>query len=197
MREPFNVITGKVLYLPTDNIDTDQIIPARFLKTVTKEGFGELLFHDHRYDAQGNPNREFAINQYPGNVAEILFAGDNFGCGSSREHAPWALTSYGIRAVIAPGFANIFKNNSGKNGLLLIELDQQPYQALKQIIKKNRDVDVTVDLPQQKIHTDGAAFSFEIDAFLKTCLIKGVDEFGYLLNLRGKIKMFESASGEK
>lgn len=197
MREPFAVVTGKVLYLPTDNIDTDQIIPARFLKTVAKEGFGELLFHDHRYDAQGNPNHKFAINRYPGNVAEILFAGDNFGCGSSREHAPWALIGYGIRAVIAPGFADIFKNNSAKNGLLLIELDQQPYQALKQIIERNRAVDVAVDLPHQKIHADGAVFSFEIDAFLKTCLIKGVDEFGYLLNLRDKIKMFESARGGK
>lgn len=197
MREPFTVVTGKVLYLPTENIDTDQIIPARFLKTVTKEGFGELLFHDHRYDAQGNPNREFAINQYPGNVAEILFAGDNFGCGSSREHAPWALTGYGIRAVIAPGFANIFKNNSAKNGLLLIELDRQPYQALKQMIERKRDVDVTVDLPHQKINADGDTFSFEIDAFLKICLIKGVDEFGYLLNLRDNTKTFESARGEK
>ncbi len=197
MREPFNTVTGKVLYLPIDNIDTDQIIPARFLKTVTKEGFGELLFHDHRYDAEGIPNQEFAINQYPGNVAEILFAGDNFGCGSSREHAPWALTGYGIRAVIAPSFANIFKNNSAKNGLLLIELDEQPYQALKQIIENNKEVDVTVDLPRQQIHADGSDFSFEIDPFLKTCLIKGVDEFGYLLNLSDRIKAFESARGER
>lgn len=193
MHESFTTLSDKVLFLPADNIDTDQIIPARFLKTISREGFGKLLFYDHRYLADDSPNPEFEINQNPGKDAKILFTGENFGCGSSREHAPWALLDYGIRAVIAKSFANIFRNNSAKNGLLLIELDEKSHEKLGCLIRKNRETEVKIDLPGQKVVAGDETFSFEIDSFIKNCLIQGVDQFSYLINLKERIKAFEIA----
>jgi 3-isopropylmalate/(R)-2-methylmalate dehydratase small subunit len=177
------------IVLPIDNIDTDQIIPARFLKTISKSGLGDQLFNDWRYDATGAPNPDFILNKPEAVAAQVLVAGDNFGCGSSREHAPWALTQFGFKAVISTSFADIFKQNSLKNGLLPIVVPRDIYTKL--LAAPNAIV--TVDLETQTLSlADGTAVEFPIDAFSKHCLLNGVDELGYILQQEPSIEAYEA-----
>jgi 3-isopropylmalate/(R)-2-methylmalate dehydratase small subunit len=191
--EKFKTFTSRLAPLPIDNIDTDQIIPARFLKTISMQGLGDQLFYDWRYDASGNPNPEFLLNKPEGRAAEILLAGDNFGCGSSREHAPWALTQYGFRAVISTSFADIFRGNALKNSLLPIIVPPEVHAALFKEVADNPAATVTVDLSQQKLTVpDGSAVTFPIDEFAKYCMLEGVDELGYILKQEPAIAAYEA-----
>jgi 3-isopropylmalate/(R)-2-methylmalate dehydratase small subunit len=191
--KPFTNFASRLVPLPITNIDTDQIIPARFLKTTSKLGLDKQLFCDWRYDEQGNPKPDFILNQPQAKGAEILLAGDNFGCGSSREHAPWALTQFGFRAVISTSFADIFKGNSLKNSLLPIVVPAGIHADLFAIVAKDPGVKVTVDLPAQKlILPDGRAVEFPVDGFSKHCLVEGVDELGYILKNEAAIAAFEA-----
>ncbi len=175
--------------LPIDNIDTDQIIPARFLKTTSKSGLGDQLFNDWRYDSTGAPNPEFILNRPEAVGAQVLVAGDNFGCGSSREHAPWALTQFGFKAVISTSFADIFKQNSLKNGLLPIVVPRDVHAKL--LAAPNAVV--AVDLEKQTLTlADGSAVNFQIDEFSRHCLLEGVDELGYILKQEAGIAAYES-----
>jgi 3-isopropylmalate/(R)-2-methylmalate dehydratase small subunit len=179
--------------LPMNNVDTDQIIPARFLKTISKQGLDKQLFNDWRYDAQGNPRPDFILNQPRVKGAQILLAGDNFGCGSSREHAPWALTQFGFRAVISTSFADIFKQNSLKNGLLPIVFPADVHAALFAMVEHDPDTEVTVDLATQSVGLpDGRKVEFPIDPFSKHCLLEGVDELGYILKNEAAIAGYEA-----
>jgi 3-isopropylmalate/(R)-2-methylmalate dehydratase small subunit len=191
--EKFTIFTSRLAPLPIDNIDTDQIIPARFLKTISMQGLGDQLFYDWRYDANGKPNPEFLLNKPEGHAAEVLLAGDNFGCGSSREHAPWALTQYGFRAVISTSFADIFRGNALKNSLLPITVRPEVHVALFKTVADNPAATVTVDLAQQKLTLpDGSGVTFPIDAFAKYCMLEGVDELGYILNQEPAIAAYEA-----
>src|SRR5919199_1412019 len=190
--EPIKTFMGKVVALPNENVDTDQIIPARFLKITDKQALAQYLFNDWRYDAQGNPRPDFVLNQSNAQGAQILLAGNNFGCGSSREHAPWALRGFGFRAVISTEFADIFKNNSLKNGLLPIVVDEATHSQLFELVAQNPDVELTVDLASQTLTLpDGRAVEFPIDPFSKVCLLNGVDELGYLLHHEEQIRAYE------
>jgi len=190
----FTRFSSRLVPLPVDNIDTDQIIPARFLKTITKQGLDKNLFCDWRYDADGNPKPDFILNQPRAQGAEILLAGDNFGCGSSREHAPWALTQFGFRAIISTSFADIFKGNALKNSLLPIVVPADIHAALFAAVDKNPDYEVTVDLATQKlILPEGKEVSFDVDPFAKQCLLEGVDELGYILKQEEAIAAYEAA----
>ncbi|HEU5145122.1 MAG TPA: 3-isopropylmalate dehydratase small subunit [Chryseosolibacter sp.] len=189
-KEKFTTLKSTAVPLPIENIDTDQIIPARFLKATTREGFGENLFRDWRYDGEGKA-KDFVLNDktYSG---KILVAGKNFGCGSSREHAAWAIFDGGFRVVISSFFADIFKNNALNNALLPVQVSDNFLKKILDTIQKNPSSIVTVDLPQQKvILEDGSSEDFEINAYKKTCLINGYDDIDYLLNLRDDIKQFE------
>jgi 3-isopropylmalate/(R)-2-methylmalate dehydratase small subunit len=189
----FTTLESRVVPLPVDNIDTDQIIPARFLKTISKEGLDRNLFCDWRYDAQGNPNPDFILNQPRAQGAEVLLAGDNFGCGSSREHAPWALTQFGFRAVISTSFADIFKGNALKNSLLPVVVPRDIHSKLFEAVNSDPDYKVRVDLPSQTLTLpDGTAVKFDVDAFSKHCLLEGVDELGYILQQQDAIQAYES-----
>ncbi len=189
----FTTLESRVVPLPVDNIDTDQIIPARFLKTISKEGLDKNLFCDWRYDAAGNDNPDFILNQPRAKGAEVLLAGDNFGCGSSREHAPWALTQFGFKAVISTSFADIFKQNSLKNSLLPIVVAPDVHARLFEAVTKDPNYTVKVDLVAQKLTMpDGTAVEFPVDAFSKHCLIEGVDELGYVLQQQEAINAFEA-----
>jgi len=180
---------SKTVVFPVDNIDTDQIIPARFLKTISKEGLDQQLFNDWRYDANGQPKPDFVLNRPEAKGAQVLVAGDNFGCGSSREHAPWALTQFGFRAVISTSFADIFKGNSLKNGLLPIVVPADVHAAL---IASPGAV-VKIDLASQTLTLPGGrAVEFPIDAFSKQCLLDGVDELGYILKRDPAIAAYEA-----
>jgi len=188
----FERFTSRLVPLLVDNIDTDQIIPARFLKTITKEGLDRQLFYDWRYDAEGNPRPDFILNQPRAQGAAILLAGDNFGCGSSREHAPWALTQFGFRALISTSFADIFRQNALKNALLPIVVSPEIHAALREAVERDPDYSVTVDLAAQKlILADGTEVEFPIDPFAKYCLLEGVDELGYILQHEDAIRAFE------
>ena len=179
--------------LAINNIDTDQIIPARFLKTVSKLGLDQQLFCDWRYDAQGNPNPDFILNQPRARGAQVLLAGDNFGCGSSREHAPWALTQFGFRAVVSTSFADIFKQNSLKNSLLPIVVPPDVHAELFAAAAKDPDAVVKIDLASQTLTTPGGRkVEFPIDAFSKHCLLEGVDELGYILQREAHIAAYEA-----
>lgn len=196
-REPFRTLRSRAVALPTENIDTDQIIPARFLKTTTKAGLGKLLFNDWRYDDAGNDRPDFALNRPEAKGAQVLVAGDNFGCGSSREHAPWALTDWGLKAIVSTSFADIFKGNALKNGLVPVAIDAAKHAALMKAVQKDSSVEVTIDLPAQTITLpDGSTASFEIDGFAKHCLVEGLDQLGYLLSHQEAIVGYE-ASHEK
>jgi 3-isopropylmalate/(R)-2-methylmalate dehydratase small subunit len=185
--------TSRLAALPIDNIDTDQIIPARFLKTISKIGLGDQLFFDWRYEADGSPKPEFILNKKEGREAQILLAGDNFGCGSSREHAPWALTQYGFRAVISTSFADIFRGNAVKNSLLPIIIPAAAHKALFSALAADPAAQVTVDLAQLKLTLpDGSSVGFPIDEFARHCMLEGVDELGYILNQDATIAAFES-----
>jgi 3-isopropylmalate/(R)-2-methylmalate dehydratase small subunit len=184
---------SRLVPLPVNNVDTDQIIPARFLKTISKQGLDKQLFNDWRYDAQGNPKPDFILNQPRAKGAQILLAGDNFGCGSSREHAPWALTQFGFRAVISTSFADIFKQNSLKNALLPIVFPADAHAALFAMVDRDPDTEVTVDLATQTVTLpDGRKVEFPIDPFSRHCLLEGVDELGYILKNEAAIAAYEA-----
>ena len=191
--KPFTNFESRVVPLPINNVDTDQIIPARFLKTTSKQGLDLQLFNDWRYDAQGNPKPDFILNQPRGRNAQVLLAGDNFGCGSSREHAPWALTQFGFRAVISTSFADIFKQNSLKNSLLPIVVPADVHAELFAALDADPDATVKIDLPAQTLTTpDGRKVEFPVDGFSKHCLVEGVDELGYILGHEADIAAFEA-----
>ncbi len=188
----FTSLTSRVVVLPAENIDTDQIIPARYLKTTDKAGLGANLFADWRYAADGSPVPGFVLNQPAAQGAAVLLAGDNFGCGSSREHAPWALTAFGFRAVISTSFADIFQGNSLKNGLVPVTVDAAIHASLISALAAAPGAEVTVDLASQTLALPGGEkVSFPIDGFSKTCLLEGVDELGYILTLSSEIAAFE------
>jgi 3-isopropylmalate/(R)-2-methylmalate dehydratase small subunit len=193
-REPFSAVTSAVVPLPRNDVDTDQIIPARFLKTVDRRGLGDQLFCDWRYLADGSPNPEFVLNRPEMAGRRILLAGDNFGCGSSREHAPWALTAWGIRAVVSSSFADIFRSNALKNGLLPIIVASDVLARLFALVEADPDAAFTVDLEAQELRLpDGEAIAFEIDGFARRMILDGTDELGYLLGLEERIAAYEAA----
>lgn len=190
----FTKLTSTLMPLPVNDIDTDQIIPARFLKATDKKGMGDNLFADWRYNSDGSPKSEFVLNSPTYSGAQILLAGDNFGCGSSREHAPWALTGFGFRAVISTSFADIFRNNSLKNGLLPVIVDEATHQSLFDLAEEAPSATVMVDLASQTVTLpDGRKVTFPIDPFNKSCLLNGVDELGYILGFEKEIAAFEQS----
>jgi 3-isopropylmalate/(R)-2-methylmalate dehydratase small subunit len=192
--EPFQALIGRLISLPIDNIDTDQIIPARYLKTTSKTGLGRHLFADWRYAADGRPKPDFPLNRLEAAGARILLAGDNFGCGSSREHAPWALTDFGFRAVISTSFADIFRNNALKNGLLPVAVDAETHGQLFSLAEEEPGAQFGIDLAAQTLALpDGRRVSFPIDEFSKTCLLEGIDQLGYLLKHAGQVAAYEAA----
>ena len=187
---PIRSIESRTVVLPSSNIDTDQIIPARFLTTTTKEGLGKQAFADWRYDASGEPKADFVLNQPAATGCEILVAGRNFGCGSSREHAPWALLDYGFRAVVSTEIADIFRNNSLKNGLLPIVIDASTHAWLM----ANPGAKVRIDLEAKTLTLpSGVAVTFPIEAFARYCLLNGIDELGYLMKQSAAIARYEQA----
>ncbi len=188
----FTTITSRVIALPANDIDTDQIIPARFLKAVDKNGMGDNLFADWRYNTDGSPKPDFVLNKPESAGCQILLAGDNFGCGSSREHAPWALTSYGFRAVISTSFADIFRNNSLKNGLIPIIVGEETHKMLFDYIEEVPNAEFTVDLASQTLSFPNGSVTFPIDPFNKTCLLNGADELGYIMSFEKEIAEFEN-----
>src|ERR1700749_3502514 len=188
--KPFTNFKSRMVRLAINNIDTDQIIPARFLKTTSKQGLDKQLFNDWRYDPQGRPNPDFVLNQPQAQGAQVLLAGDNFGCGSSREHAPWALTQFGFRAVISTSFADIFKQNSLKNSLVPIVV---PPDVHDKLFALPEDAKVKVALASQTITLpDGQKVEFPVDSFSKTCLLEGIDELGWILKQEADISAYES-----
>ena len=190
--DQFTKLTGVAAPMPLINVDTDMIIPKQFLKTIQRSGLGKNLFDEMRYDQDGNENPEFVLNKPAYRKAEILVAGENFGCGSSREHAPWALLDFGIRCVIAPSFADIFFNNCFKNGILPIVLPQEQVDLLMDDAERGANAVVTVDLENQTISgPDGGEIAFEVDAFRKHCLINGLDDIGLTLEKADAIDAFE------
>ncbi len=192
--EPFTQLTSRLAVLPLDNIDTDQIIPARFLKTTDKAGLGDNLFADWRYDPDGRPKPDFVLNRPEAQGCQALLVGDNFGCGSSREHAPWALLGFGFRAVISTSFADIFRNNALKNGLLPVAVDAAVHRHLLALTAADPAAQVTVDLATRTLTLpDGTTTTFPIDPFAQTCLLQGVDELGYLLQHEGQIAAYEQS----
>lgn len=190
-KEKFTTLKSSAVPLPIENIDTDQIIPARFLKATTREGFGENLFRDWRYNSDNTPKADFVLNN-PTYSGKILVGGKNFGCGSSREHAAWSIYDYGFRVVISSFFADIFKNNALNNALLPIQVSDDFLKKIFASIQKNPSAQITVDLSEQKVTLqDGSSESFEINPYKKACLINGYDDIDYLLSLRDEIKHFE------
>jgi 3-isopropylmalate/(R)-2-methylmalate dehydratase small subunit len=178
-----------------DNVDTDQIIPARFLKTTARSGLGEHLFANWRFDAEGNPSPGFIINQPPARGAVILVSGINFGCGSSREHAPWALLDFGFRAVIAASFADIFRQNALKNGLLPVAVPGRLHSEILDLVRGRPGLELAVDLVECALRLpEGEQVSFEVDAFARECLLRGVDEVGYVLAHEPQIARYEGRS---
>jgi 3-isopropylmalate/(R)-2-methylmalate dehydratase small subunit len=194
MSAPWTPLTSHAVLVSRDDIDTDQIIPARFLTTTSRSGLGTHLFSDWRYDAMGTPRSEFALNAPASRGAQILVGGQNFGCGSSREHAPWALSDWGLRAVIAGSFADIFRSNAHKNGLLTIALDAATLASLHAAIAHDPSTSLTVDLPAQRVDLpNNVTATFSIDPFSKRCLIDGLDELGALLAELPTIEAWEDA----
>jgi 3-isopropylmalate/(R)-2-methylmalate dehydratase small subunit len=188
----FTTLTSRVVVVPQNDIDTDQIIPARFLKTTDKDGLGASLFADWRYGPDGEPRPEFPVNAPRAQGARVLLAGDNFGCGSSREHAPWALTGFGFRAVVSTSFADIFRNNALKNGLLPVAIDAEAHASLLAQLARSPEAEVAIDLADQRLRLpDGTLVKFPIDPFARTCLLEGVDELGYILRFEPRIAEHE------
>ena len=188
----FDTLTAVAAPLPLINVDTDMIIPARFLKTIKRTGLGKSLFYTLRYNEDGREREDFVLNKPAYKDAEILVTGSNFGCGSSREHAPWALDDFGIRCVIAPDFADIFYSNSFKNGILLIKLPQEDVDRLTEAAERGANATVTIDLENQEIKgPDGGVISFDIDPFKKYCLLHGLDDIGLSLEKEDQILAFE------
>ncbi len=188
----FTTITSICVPLMRKNIDTDQIIPARYLKAIDKDSVADGLFADWRYNPDGTIKKDFILNQPEYEKAQILLAGDNFGCGSSREHAPWAITGWGIKAIISTSFADIFKNNALKNSLLPITVNEDVFQSLFDLTEKNPGSEININLKSQTVTLPGgASFSFEIDKFSKKCLLTGIDQIGYILSFENQISQFE------
>jgi 3-isopropylmalate/(R)-2-methylmalate dehydratase small subunit len=187
----FSTLTSRAVLMPNTDIDTDQIIPAQFLKVTDKNGLADALFFHWRYNDDKSPRADFVLNRPEAQGAQILLAGDNFGCGSSREHAPWALTSYGFRAVISTSFADIFRNNSLKNGLIPVIVDPQTHQMLFDLLEEVPDTELTVDLATQTLSFPHGSVTFPIDPFNKACLLNGVDELGYIMGFEKEIAAFE------
>ena len=194
--KPFTTLTSKIIPLPHRNVDTDQIIPARYLKVTDKAGLAEGLFQDWRYQADGTPDPNFVLNQPGYQDASILLAGDNFGCGSSREHAPWALVGWGIRAVISTSFADIFRNNALKNGLLPVIVDEETHQSLFDLTIEAPYAEITIDLTRQDVSLPGkVTVDFPIDSFARKCLLEGVDQLGYIRSFEDQIAAYETKCG--
>ncbi len=192
--KPFTKLKSHVVALVHDDIDTDQIIPARFLKVTDKADLAKNLFADWRYESDGQPKTDFVLNQPQSAGAQILFVGDNFGCGSSREHAPWALTGSGFRVVIATSFGDIFRNNALKNGLLPLKVDAETHQTMKDQLEEIPSVEWEVNLEAQQLEIPAAdPIQFEIDPFSKNCLIQGKDQLGYLMSFKDEILAYEDA----
>jgi 3-isopropylmalate/(R)-2-methylmalate dehydratase small subunit len=191
--EKFSELTGVAAPLPMINVDTDKIIPKQILKTIKRTGLGANLFHEMRFDAEGNENPAFVLNQPAYRNAKILIAGANFGCGSSREHAPWAILDFGIKCVIAPSFADIFYNNCFKNGILPIALPQSEVDKLLDDASRGANATITIDLERQEIRgPDGGVIHFDVDSFRKKCLLEGLDDIGLTLRKQARIAAFES-----
>jgi 3-isopropylmalate/(R)-2-methylmalate dehydratase small subunit len=195
MAEPFTVFTSRVVPLPAENVDTDQIVPARYLKVTDKAGLAEALFRDWRYNEDGSLKEPRFVLDQPGMAGRrILLVGDNFGAGSSREHAPWALTAWGVRAILSTSFADIFRSNSLKNGVLPIVVDTSTHARLFELLARNPDAELTVDLAEQGVLLpDGTTIDFDIDPFAKQMILAGTDELGYLLTREPEIAAWESA----
>jgi 3-isopropylmalate/(R)-2-methylmalate dehydratase small subunit len=191
--DKFTTVTSRVIPLQIEDVDTDQIIPARFLKATTRDGFGENLFRDWRYDENNNPKKDFILNnsEYKG---QILVAGKNFGCGSSREHAAWAIHDYGFKVVISSFFADIFKNNALNNGLLAVKVSDKFLKIIFEKVAADKSIEITVDLEKQLVTIDGESEGFEINQYKKTCLINGYDDIDYLLSIKTKIEEYEKSS---
>lgn len=188
----FTTLTSHAVPLTAENVDTDQIIPARFLKVTEKHGLGNSLFSDWRYHEDGSHKEDFVLNEPESQGAQILIAGHNFGSGSSREHAPWALVGWGFRAIIATGFADIFKSNALKNGLLPVEVTPDVHRELMQAVQLDRGTTITIDLPTQSVTGLGSLeATFPIDEFSKHCLLEGIDQLGYLLSFDDQITKYE------
>jgi len=186
--KPIRVVESTTVVLPNANVDTDQIIPARFLTVTTRHGLGQRLFADWRYDKEGNPRPDFVLNQENTREGEVLVAGDNFGCGSSREHAPWALLDYGFRAVVSTRFADIFRSNALKNGLLTVVVNEETHRALL----AEPGIEVAIDLEAQTLRLPkGKEVTFPIDAFARFCLLNGKDELDFLLEQESSIAEHE------
>jgi 3-isopropylmalate/(R)-2-methylmalate dehydratase small subunit len=195
--DKFDTITGVAAPLPLINVDTDMIIPKQFLKTIKRSGLGVSLFDEMRYDETGAERPDFVLNRPAYRDAQILVAGENFGCGSSREHAPWALLDFGIRAVIAPSYADIFYNNCFKNGILPIVLPADQVEAVMADAQKGANARIAVDLEAQEVRlTDGTAFAFEVDPFKKHCLLEGLDEIGLTEAKAAAIDAFEAQAAQ-
>jgi 3-isopropylmalate/(R)-2-methylmalate dehydratase small subunit len=192
--EPIKAFSGRMVALPINDIDTDQIIPARYLKVTDKAGLGAAAFTDWRYNADGSPKPEFPLNQEQYKGATVLIAGHNFGCGSSREHAPWALMGAGLKAVVSTYFADIFKGNSLKNGLLPIIVDEDTQKQLISLAQEDPTSTVSIDLEAQTITLpDGRAVTFPIDPFSRYCLLNGVDQLGFLIGLDDETRAYEES----
>jgi 3-isopropylmalate/(R)-2-methylmalate dehydratase small subunit len=193
--DKFTTLTGVAAPLPIRNVDTDMIIPKQFLKTIKRTGLGKSLFYEMRYDEQGNEVADFVLNQPAYRKATILVTGENFGCGSSREHAPWSLLDFGIRCIIAPDFADIFYNNCFQNGILPIKLPQAEVDKLMDDASRGSNTTLTVDLETQEIRgPDGGVIKFDIDPFRKHCLLNGLDAIGLTLEKKQSIESFEATA---
>lgn len=194
----FTSLKSRVVPLQANDIDTDQIIPARFLKTTDKIGMAEALFSDWRYNPDGSPRLDFILNKPEVHGAQILLAGDNFGCGSSREHAAWALAGYGFRAIISTSFADIFRNNALKNGLLPVVVDKDTQQDLFDLLEEVPDAELSIELSSQVLHLpDGKEITFPIDPFSKICLLKGMNELSYLMSFMDQIVAYEKRAADR
>ena len=192
-RDPFETFTSKVIPFPAENVDTDQVVPARFLKMTDRWGLSEALFADWRFTDDGDPKPDFVLNRREMQGRKILLAGDNFGAGSSREHAPWALMAWGIRVILSTSFADIFRTNSLKNGLLPIIVEPERHRQLFAMVDENPGVELTVDLEAQKVHLPGDEdLDFEIDPFVKLMILAGTDELGYLLARESQMAAWEA-----
>jgi 3-isopropylmalate/(R)-2-methylmalate dehydratase small subunit len=192
--QAFSMLTSRVIPLPNNDVDTDQIIPARYLKVTDKNGLAEGLFYEWRYSPDGSPRPEFPLNRRDYQGAQVMAAGDNFGCGSSREHAPWAIIGWGIRAVVSTSFADIFQNNAVKNGLLLVKVEPAIQHRLLSLAATNPSTQVTIDLATQTLSLPGEIeVHFPVDPFDKVCLLEGLDQLGYLLKHAAQIEAFERA----
>lgn len=188
---PFRTLSAIAAPLPLMNVDTDMIIPKQFLRTIKRTGLGQSLFFDLRYNADETPRADFVLNTAPYTQAQILVTGENFGCGSSREHAPWALLDFGIRCVLAPSYADIFYNNCFKNGILPITLPQADIDALMDVAREG--LEITIDLPNQRVRGGNREFPFDLDPFRKHCLLNGLDDIGLTLEKGAAIDQYESA----